>query len=86
MANTKKKTDEYEVMGKTTAIKFTSRASVCITAKNGDKNFYTVEACEERLIPDIDGVDIEAERQALWNTVNEQCDNQIADILKVYKK
>jgi len=78
MATSKTK---YEPKGVTTSIKFTSRASVCI-----DKNYYTVEACEERMIPDIEGLDLEEERKALWDTVNEQCDNQIADIIKIYKK
>ena len=72
---------KYEPKAITTSIKFTSRASVCI-----DKNYYTVEACEERMIPDIEGLDLEEERKALWDTVNEQCDNQIADIIKIYKK
>lgn len=78
MATSKTK---YEPKGVTTSIKFTSRASVCI-----DKNYYTVEACEERMIPDVEGLDLEEERKALWDTVNEQCDNQIADIIKIYKK
>ena len=78
MAKTK---NEYEVKGVTTSIKFTSRASVKI-----DNNYYTVEACEERLIPAIEGIDIEEERKALWDCVNTECDNQIADIIKMYKK
>ena len=65
----------------TTTIKFTSRASVKI-----GESYYTVEACEERLIPAIDGIDIEEERKDLWNTVNQQCDDQIADILKTFNK
>lgn len=76
----------YEVKGITSSIKFTSRASVCITSRGGEKNFYTVEACEERLIPAVEGVDVAKEKQALWDAVNKECDDQIADILKVYKK
>lgn len=76
---TKKKT--YEQKAITTAIKFTSRASV----KVGD-SFYTVEACEERLIPAVDGVDVEQEKKLLWDAVNTECDTQIEDILKTYKK
>lgn len=75
----KKKT--YEQKAITTSIKFTSRASV----KIGD-SFYTVEACEERLIPAVDDVDIEQERKLLWDTVNTECDVQIEDILKTFKK
>ena len=72
---------DYESKAVTTSIRFTSRASICV-----DKNFFTVEACEERLIPEVDGIDIEQERKLLWDTVNEEVDNQIADIIKTYKK
>ena len=75
------KKKDYEQKAITTSIKFTSRASV----KVGD-SFYTVEACEERLIPAIDGVDIEQEKKLLWDAVNTECDTQIEDILKTYKK
>lgn len=66
---------------KTTSIKFTSRASVKI-----GESYYTVEAQEERMIPDIEGIDIEEERKDLWDTVNQQCDRQIEDILNSFKK
>ncbi len=69
------------IKGKTTSIRFTSRASV----KVGD-SFYTVEACEERAIPDLEGVNMEEERQDLWDTVNTECDNQIQEILKTFRK
>lgn len=63
-----------------TTIKATSRASVKVK-----DNFYTVEYCEERAIPNLDDVDIEHERQLLWNTVNTECDNQIEEILRTFK-
>ena len=63
----------------TTTIKFTSRASV----KVGD-SFYTVEACEERLIPALDDINIEEERKALWDTVNKEVDTQIENILNCF--
>lgn len=65
----------------TTTIKASSRASV----KVGD-SFYTVEYTEERSIPEIDDISIEEERKDLWNTVNGECDRQIEDILKAFKK
>lgn len=72
--------NEYEVKGITTSIKFTSRASVKI-----HDNYYTVEACEERIIPDLEDVDIEEERKALWDAVNDEADEQIEQILKTFK-
>lgn len=65
----------------TTTIKATSRASV----KVGD-SFYTVEYCEERSIPAEIDVDLDEERRLLWDTCNTEVDNQIADILKTFKK
>lgn len=73
------KSTEYKQKGVTVSIKFTSRASIKV-----NESFYTVEACEERMIPE--DADVEKERKLLWDTVNEECDNQIQDILHVYGK
>lgn len=59
---------------RTTSIKCTSRASVKIK-----DSFYTVEWCEERSIPE--DANLEEERKALWDTCNNEVDNQIRDIL-----
>lgn len=71
----------YAPKAKTVSIKFTSRASI----KIGD-SFYTIEACEERTIPDLEGVDVYKEREALWDTVNGECDTQIQEIIKTFRK
>lgn len=71
----------YESKAITTSIRFTSRASI----KMGD-NFYTVEATEERMIPDIPNIDLNTEKQLLWDSVNEQVDGQIDDIWDEYEK
>ncbi len=66
----------------TTSIRATSRASV----KVGD-SFYTVEFCEERSVADYaDEEELMTARQNLWETVNYECDNQIEEILKTYRK
>ena len=66
----------------TTSIRATSRASV----KVGD-SFYTVEYCEERAISDCSSdEELMAARKELWDTVNYECDNQIEDILRTYRK
>ena len=65
----------YESKAKITTIKATSRASVKIR-----DNFITVEYSEERVIPEVEGVSIEAEREILWTIVNTECDNQIQEI------
>lgn len=62
-------------------IKATSRASV----KIGD-SFYTVEYGEERIIPDVEDIDIEQERAELWDICNNEVDSQISDIIKTFKK
>ena len=76
--------EEYEVKGKTASIKATSRASVTVKLKNGNTNYYTVEYCEERVIPDLPDVDITKEREALWAAVNTECDNQVESILRTF--
>lgn len=68
-------------MVKTTAIRFTSRASV----KIGD-SFYTLEACEERQIQDEPDESLPKHRKDLWDTVNGELDSQIDDIIQSYKK
>ena len=76
MANTKKKTETEPEIYESKAIVSTIRATSRVSVKIRD-NFYTVEYCEERTIPDVDGVDIEEERALLWDTANAECDNQI---------
>lgn len=71
----------YELKAIIKTIKATSRASVKV-----GESYYTVEYSEERIIPDIEGVNIKEERQFLWDDVNAECDNQIEDILKTFKK
>jgi len=76
------KKSEYVSKAITTKIQFTSRASVKIR-----DNYYTVEACEERMIPqDISDIDMDAERALLWDCVNTECDKQIDDIIQMFKQ
>ena len=76
---TKKKV-EYVPKAEPLTIKATSRVSVKVHTKKGDETFYTLEYTEERMIPDIPDVDIQAERKALWDTVNTEVDNQVQDV------
>ena len=66
---------------KTTLIRFTSRASVKIK-----DNYYTVEATEEKMIPDLPDIDLDMEKQLLWDEVNREVDLQIEDIWNEYNK
>lgn len=72
---------DYESKAIISTIKFASRASVKV-----GESFYTVEACEERMIPAVEDVDIDEERRLLWDTVNTECDEQIKDILATFKR
>lgn len=71
---------DYEQKAVTTSIRATSRASVKIR-----DNFYTIEYCEERVIPDVEGVNLEEEKRLLWDDVNSEVDSQIEDIVKTFK-
>lgn len=67
----------YESKAITTQIRATSRVS----AKIGD-DFYTLEFSEERTIPDVEGVDLDEERNRLWDDVNYSVDIQLKDTIK----
>ena len=76
--------EEYVSKARTTSIRFTSRLSTKIPTRRGDI-FVTVEACEERFIPEGEDVDMEKERQLLWDTVNDECDNQMEDARNILR-
>ena len=70
----------YEQKAITTTIRATSRASVKIR-----ENFYTLEYSEERVIPELEGLDLESEKKLLWDDVNREVDHQIEDIYEATK-
>ena len=70
---------DYKSKAVTTTIKATSRASVKIK-----DSYYTIEYSEERLIPDEE-VNLEEERKLLWDTVNNEVDGQVEEILKTFR-
>lgn len=70
----------YESKAKTTEITATSRASIKVR-----DNFYTVEFSETRSIPDTDDVDLNQERNILWDEVNATVDSQCASIIETFK-
>jgi len=76
----KKSEKKYESKAIINSIKATSRISLKV-----NETFYTLEYTEERLIPAVEGVDIEKERAILWNTVNAEVDKQAEDVQKMYK-
>ena len=71
----------YEQKAITTTIRATSRASVKI-----DNDFYTLEYCEERTIPDTEDVDLETEKKILWDDVNREVDHQIDDVWQAVRE
>lgn len=73
--------EDYEVKAKTTKINAVSRVAIKI-----NDNYYTVEYSEERTIPDIDGVILKEEREALFDAVNAVVDAQAEDIVRSFSK
>lgn len=71
----------YEVKAKTTEISATSRVAIKIR-----DNFYTIEYSEKRTVPEDIEVNMELERQYLFDDVNGIVDQQIKDILDTFKK
>lgn len=76
--NTKKQYESKAIINKISA---TSRGAVKIR-----DNYFTVEYAEERTIPELPDIDIDKEREILWDEVNCVVDNQIQDIINTYKK
>lgn len=70
---------DYEVKGRISKISATSRMSLKVK-----DNYFTIEYSEERSVPDIDGVDIEKEREALWDAVNNEVDSQAEVIYNTF--
>lgn len=66
------------------AIVTTIKANSKVTLKIRD-NFFSVEYSEERSIPDVEGVDIEAERKCLFEDVNAIVDEQANEIRQTFK-
>jgi hypothetical protein len=76
------KKKEYQVQAETSVIKFTSRCAIKVK-----DNYYTIEASEERnVFPDMEGIDMSKEWQALCDTVNAIVDNQCEEIMQTFKK
>lgn len=71
--------DEYEPKAVITKITAYSKATIKIK-----DNYFSTEYQEERVIPDIDGVDIAKEREALWDAVNTEVDNQMAILWETF--
>ena len=69
----------YTPKATTTKIIATSRMSIRVK-----DNYFTIEFSEERSIPDTEGVDIAKEREALWDTVNAEVDNQASVIYDTF--
>ena len=70
----------------TTSIRLTSRASVRI-----GESYFTFEACEEKqcdpeIASTLTAEELKEEREKLWDLVNSEVDNQIADIKSYVSK
>lgn len=63
-----------------TEISATSRVAIKVR-----DNYYTVEYSEKRAIPDVEEIDLEAERVALFDAVNGIVDAQADDILRTFQ-
>lgn len=72
-----------DYVSKATTTKITATSRVAIKIKD---NYYTVEYSEERSVPSTDDVDIEKERQCLFDDVNAIVDEQAEDIIKTFQK
>lgn len=72
--------ENYTPKAIVTEITATSRVAIKVR-----DNFYTVEYSEKRAIPDVEGIDVEAERLALFDAVNGIVDAQAEDIIRTFQ-
>jgi hypothetical protein len=70
--------ENYTSKAIVTEITATSRVAIKVR-----DNFYTVEYSEKRAIPDVEGIDVEEERIALFDAVNGIVDAQAEDIIRM---
>ena len=70
--------EKYTPKAIVTEITATSRVAIKVR-----DNYYTVEYSEKRAIPDVEGIDVEAERIALFDAVNGIVDAQAEDIIRM---
>lgn len=70
--------EEYIPQAVVTEITATSRVAIKVR-----DNFYTIEYTEKRAVPDVKGVDMDAERDALFAAVNYIVDTQAEDIIRM---
>ena len=70
--------ENYVSKASVTEISATSRVAIKVR-----DNFYTVEYTEKRAVPDVEGIDIDAERLALFDAVNGVVDAQAEDIIRM---
>ena len=70
--------NEYTPKAIVTEISATSRVAIKVR-----DNFYTVEYSEKREVPDVEGIDLEQERIALFDAVNGIVDAQAEDIIRM---
>ena len=70
---------DYVVKATISKISATSRMSLKVR-----DNYFTIEYSEERTIPEVEGVNIEQERIALWDAVNAEVDNQAEVIYNTF--
>ena len=77
----------YQPKALTTTIKATSKVTLNLSGNRGKNNFYSVEYTEERAVPDcLTDEEMNEERKALWDTVNDIVDTQAQEIVKTFSE
>ena len=70
-------------VSKAITTKITANSKCTVKLKD---NYYSIEFTEERTLPEVGDVDLDAERQVLFDDVNAVVDEQINQILDTFKK
>jgi hypothetical protein len=70
--------EEYIPKAVVTEISATSRVAIKVR-----DNFYTIEYTEKRAVPDVEGINMDIERDHLFADVNRIVDQQAEDIIRM---
>ena len=77
-------TTNYTRLGIITSIRAESGATIELKGRDGLSRWYKFSYAEERMIPEE--ADLESEKVLLWNDVNEEVDQQVAEVKAFMQK
>lgn len=76
---------KYEVRGKTSQISATSRLSFSMPDNRRKDIWYALEYTEVRDLPDVEDINLEEERKALWEDTQAELGKKFAETIENHR-